>query len=67
VNVADSGASKWGRGECGDGRGCSLPFYSGWSGGRRKRPAVMALMPLMAVRLDDGLRGEIKRGNQGVE
>jgi hypothetical protein len=29
VGVADSGASKGGRGECGDGRGCSSPFYRG--------------------------------------
>jgi hypothetical protein len=27
----------------------------------------MALTPLMVGRLDEGLRGEIKRGNQGVE
>jgi hypothetical protein len=30
VGVADSGASKGGWGECGDGRGCSSPFYRGW-------------------------------------
>jgi hypothetical protein len=52
--------------------GCSSPFYSGRGGARRgggrvKRPAVMALTPLMAGRLDEGLRGEIKRGNQGME
>jgi hypothetical protein len=29
VGVADSGASKGGWGECGDGRGCSSPFYRG--------------------------------------
>jgi hypothetical protein len=29
VGVADSGASKEGGGECGDGRGCSSPFYRG--------------------------------------
>jgi hypothetical protein len=27
----------------------------------------MALTPLMVGQLDEGLRGEIKRGNQGVE
>jgi hypothetical protein len=27
----------------------------------------MALMPLMAGRLDEGLRSEIKEGNQGAE
>jgi hypothetical protein len=27
----------------------------------------MALTPLMAGRLDEGLRSEIKEGNQGVE
>jgi hypothetical protein len=37
------------------------------AGGRGKRSAVMALTPLMVGRLDEGLRGEIKRGNQGVE
>jgi hypothetical protein len=31
--------------------------------GRRKWPAVIVLTPLMAGRLDEGLRG----GNQGVE
>jgi hypothetical protein len=52
--------------------GCSSPFYSGrggarWGeGGGNGRP-IMALMPLMAGRLDEGLRGEIKRGNQGRE
>jgi hypothetical protein len=35
--------------------------------GRGKWPAVMALTPLMAGRLDEGLRSEIKEGNQGVE
>jgi hypothetical protein len=35
--------------------------------GRGKRPAVIGLTPLMAGRLDEGLRGEIKGGNQGVE
>jgi hypothetical protein len=52
--------------------GCSSRFYSGRGGARRgggrgKWSAVMALTPLMAGRLDEGLRGEIKRGNQGVE
>jgi hypothetical protein len=52
--------------------GCSSSFYSGRGGARRgrgrgKRPAVMALMPLMAGRFDEGLRGEIKMGNQGME
>jgi hypothetical protein len=51
--------------------GCSSSFYSGRGGtpgwGRRKRPVVMALMPLMVGRLDEGLRSEIKEGNQGVE
>jgi hypothetical protein len=52
--------------------GCSSSFYSGRGGGTPgrgtgKRPAVMALMPLMAGRLDEGLRREIKEGNQGVE
>jgi hypothetical protein len=37
----------------------------GW--GRGKRPAVMALTPLMVGQLDEGLRSEIKEGNQGVE
>jgi hypothetical protein len=50
---------------------CSSSFYSGRGGtpGRRtgKRPTVMALTPLMAGRLDEGLRREIKEGNQGVE
>jgi hypothetical protein len=46
-------------------RGCSSSFYSGR--GRGKRPTVMALTPLMAGRLDEGLRREIKEGNQGVE
>jgi hypothetical protein len=32
-----------------------------------KRPAVMVLTPLMVGWLDEGLRGEIKRGNQGGE
>jgi hypothetical protein len=35
--------------------------------GRGKQPAVMALMPLMAGWLDEGLRREIKEGNQGLE
>jgi hypothetical protein len=35
--------------------------------GRGKRPAVMALTPLMAGRLNEGLRSKIKEGNQGVE
>jgi hypothetical protein len=35
--------------------------------GKGKRPAVIALMPLMAGRLDEGLRGETKMGNQGGE
>jgi hypothetical protein len=51
--------------------GCSSSFYSGSGGtplwGRGKWPAVMALTPLMAGRLDEGLRSEIKEGNQGVE
>jgi hypothetical protein len=51
--------------------GCSSSFYSGQGGtkgrGRGKRPAVMALTPLMAGQLDEGLRSEIKEGNQGVE
>jgi hypothetical protein len=52
--------------------GCSSPFYSGRGGarqgkGRGKRPVVMALTPLMAGRLDEGMRREIKRRNQGVE
>jgi hypothetical protein len=47
--------------------GCSSSFYSGWGGGtpgrgRGKRPAIIALMPLMVGRLDEGLRSEIKRG-----
>jgi hypothetical protein len=48
-------------------KGCSSPFCSGRRGARRgggrgKRPTVMALTPLMAGRLVEGLRGEIKRG-----
>jgi hypothetical protein len=35
--------------------------------GSGKQPAVMDLTPLMLGRLDEGLRGEIKRGNQGME
>jgi hypothetical protein len=35
VDVADSKASNCGRGECGDGRGCSLPYYSGQGGAHR--------------------------------
>jgi hypothetical protein len=35
--------------------------------GRGKQPTVMASTPLMAGWLDEGLRGEIKRGNQGRE
>jgi hypothetical protein len=47
-------------------------FYSGQGGtlgrGRGKQPVVIALMSLMAGRLDEGLRCEIKGGgNQGVE
>jgi hypothetical protein len=47
--------------------GCSSPFYSGRGGARRgegkgKRPAVMALTPLMAGRLDEGLRGKLRGG-----
>jgi hypothetical protein len=43
VGVADSGVSKGGRGECGDSRGCSSPFYrgqeegSGWGRQRNDR------------------------------
>jgi hypothetical protein len=49
------------------GGGCSSPFYSGRGGARRgrgrgKRLVVIALTPLMAGRLDEGLRGEIKMG-----
>jgi hypothetical protein len=44
--------------------GCSSSFYSGRGGtlgrGRGKRPTVMALTPLMAGRLDEGLRRGIK-------
>jgi hypothetical protein len=51
--------------------GCSSSIHSGRGGtpwrGRGKRPAAMALTPLMAGRLDEGLRSEIKEGNQGVE
>jgi hypothetical protein len=48
VGVADSGASKGGRGECGDGRGCSSPFYRGWE---EYRGAVLVkkCSPLMAA------------------
>jgi hypothetical protein len=72
VNVADSEQANEGGVIVVMARRCSSPFYSGRGGARRgggrgKRPAVMALMPLMARRLDEGLRGEIKRGNQGVE
>jgi hypothetical protein len=42
-------------------RGCSSPFYSGREGHTEaregKRPVVMALIPLMAGQLDEGLRG----------
>jgi hypothetical protein len=34
--------------------------------GEGKWLAVMALTPLMAGRLDEGLRSEINEGNQGV-
>jgi hypothetical protein len=49
--------------------GCSSSFYSSRGGtpGRGKRPAVIDLTPLMVRRLDEGLRSEIKGGNQGVE
>jgi hypothetical protein len=52
--------------------GCSSSFYCGRGrahrgGGGGKRPVVKALMPLMVGRLDEGLRIEIKEGNQGVE
>jgi hypothetical protein len=51
--------------------GAPRPFIVAEGGtprrGRGKRPAVMALMPLMAGRLDEGLRSEIKEGNQGME
>jgi hypothetical protein len=51
--------------------GAPRPFIMAEGGhtgaGRGKRPAVMALTPLMAGRLDDELRSEIKEGNQGVE
>jgi hypothetical protein len=48
-------------------RGCSPPFYSGREGGtpgrgRGKWSVVIALAPLMARRLDEGLRSEIKGG-----
>jgi hypothetical protein len=33
--------------------------------GRGNRPTVMALTPLKAGRLDEGIKGGIKRGNQG--
>jgi hypothetical protein len=47
--------------------GCSSSFYSGRGGGtpgrgRGKRPAVIALTPLMAGRLDEGLGSEIRGG-----
>jgi hypothetical protein len=47
--------------------GCSSPFYSGrgwarWGRGRGKRPTVMALTPLMAGRLDEGLGGKLRGG-----
>jgi hypothetical protein len=38
-----------------------------WEKGEGKRPVVMAITPLMAGQLDEGLRSEIKEGNQGVE
>jgi hypothetical protein len=53
--------------------GCSSPFYSGRGGGgtpgrgRGKQLAVMALTPLKAGQLDEGLRREIEEGNEGVE
>jgi hypothetical protein len=51
--------------------GYSSSSYSGRWGtpgwGKGKRPAVMALTPLMVGRLDEGLRSGIKEGNQGVE
>jgi hypothetical protein len=51
--------------------GAPRPFIVAGEGhtgrGRGKRPAVIGLTPLMAGRLDEGLRGEIKGGNQGVE
>jgi hypothetical protein len=51
--------------ECGEGRGgAPRPFIVAGEGtpgrGRGKRPVVIALTPLMAGRLDDGLRSEIK-------
>jgi hypothetical protein len=53
-------------------RGCSSSYHSGRGEGtpgrgRGKRLAVMALTPLMTGQLDEGLRSEIKEGNQGVE
>jgi hypothetical protein len=51
--------------------GCSSPFYSGRGGvhwaGEGETAAVIALTPLMVGQLDEGLRGEIKGGNQGME
>jgi hypothetical protein len=49
VGVADSGASKDGGGECGDGQGCSSPFYRGreeYGGGVpvKNRSSLMASM-----------------------
>jgi hypothetical protein len=51
VGVADSGASKEGGGECGDGRGCSSPFYRGreeYGGGvpvKNHSSLMAAMMP----------------------
>jgi hypothetical protein len=51
VGVADSGENKEGRGECGDGRGCSSPFYRGreeYGGGvlvKNRSPLMAAMMP----------------------
>jgi hypothetical protein len=51
VGVADSGANKEGRGECGDGWGCSSPFYRGreeYGGGvlvKNRSPLMAAMMP----------------------
>jgi NAD(P)H-dependent flavin oxidoreductase YrpB (nitropropane dioxygenase family) len=53
--------------------GCSSSFYSGRGGGGHtgvgegETAGLMALMPLMAGRLDEWLMSEIKEGNQGVE
>jgi hypothetical protein len=51
--------------------GAPRPFIVAGEGhtgrGRRKWLTVIVLMPLIAGWLDEGLRGEIKGENQGVE